>query len=110
MTEKNTKSGTWLNRNVAAMGLTSLLGDAGHEMVIAVLPFFLAAIGAGPAALGLIEGFSDGVSSLVKSFSGYLSDKMGKRKPIMDIGYFLTSIFTPFIATANSWLQVLGFD
>jgi len=98
----------WLNRNVAAMGLTSLLGDAGHEMVTAVLPFFLILIGAGPGALGLIEGFSDGASSFVKSFAGYLSDKMKKRKPLMNVGYFLTGIFTPLIAAASSWLQVLG--
>jgi len=104
----DSKKGKWLNRNVLAMGLTSLFGDAGHEMVTAVLPFFLAVIGAGPEALGLIEGFSDGASSFVKSFSGYLSDKIGKRKPIMNIGYFFTGIFTPLIAAATSWLQVLG--
>jgi len=103
------KSRGWLNRNVAAMGLTSLFGDAGHEMVTAVLPFFLAVIGAGPETLGLIEGFSDGASSFVKSFSGYLSDTLGKRKPIMSVGYALTGIFTPLIAAATSWLQVLGF-
>jgi MFS family permease len=104
----NQKTRKWLNRNVAAMGFTSLFSDASHEMVTAVLPFFLAVIGAGPEALGLIEGFSDGASSLVKSFSGYLSDKIGKRKPIMSIGYALTGIFTPVIAAATSWLQVLG--
>jgi MFS family permease len=107
-TELSKKKNGWLNRNVIAMGLTSLFGDAGHEMVTAVLPFFLAAIGAGPEALGFIEGFSDGASSFVKSFSGYLSDKIGKRKPIMNIGYFFTGVFTPLIAAANSWLQVLG--
>jgi len=106
--EPNKKKTGWLNRNVVAMGLTSLFGDAGHEMVTAVLPFFLAAIGAGPEALGFIEGFSDGASSFVKSFSGYLSDKIGKRKPIMNIGYFFTGVFTPLIAAASSWLQVLG--
>jgi hypothetical protein len=74
--DENRKGGRWLNRNVAAMGLTSMLSDAGHEMVTAVFPFFLAVIGAGPEALGLIEGFSDGASSLVKSFAGYLSDKV----------------------------------
>jgi MFS family permease len=104
----SSQKGKWLNTNVAAMGLTSLFSDAGHEMVTAVLPFFLATIGAGPEALGLIEGFSDGASSFVKSFSGYLSDKIGKRKPIMSIGYALTGIFTPLIAAATSWFQVLG--
>ena len=105
---ENQKKQKWLNRNVAAMGLTSLLGDAGHEMVTAVLPFFLAVLGAGPEVLGLIEGFSDGASSLVKSFAGYLSDRIGKRKPLMSIGYALTGILTPLIAAATSWLQVLG--
>ena len=105
---ENQKKQKWLNRNVAAMGLTSLLGDAGHEMVTAVLPFFLAVLGAGPEVLGLIDGFSDGASSLVKSFAGYLSDKIGKRKPLMSIGYALTGILTPLIAAATSWLQVLG--
>jgi MFS family permease len=90
------------------MGFTSLFSDAGHEMVTAVLPFFLITIGAGPEALGFIEGFSDGASSFVKSFSGYLSDKIGKRKPIISIGYALTGIFTPLIAAATSWYQVLG--
>jgi len=107
-TSGNRSKEKWLNRNVAAMGLTSLFGDAGHEMVTAVLPFFLAVIGAGPEALGIIEGFSDGASSLVKSFAGYLSDKVGKRKPIINFGYFLTGVFTPLIAAANTWFQVLG--
>jgi MFS family permease len=102
--QKGTK---WLNRNVAAMGFTSLFGDASHEMVTAVLPFFLAMLGAGPEILGLIEGFSDVSSSIVKSFSGYLSDKIGRRKPLLNIGYALTGIFTPLIALATSWSQVL---
>jgi len=97
----------WLNRNVVAMGFTSLFSDASHEMVTAVLPFFLAILGAGPAILGLIEGFSDVSSSLVKSFSGYLSDKIGRRKPLLNIGYALTGIFTPLIALTTSWPQVL---
>ena len=97
----------WLNRNVVAMGFTSLFSDASHEMVTAVLPFFLAILGAGPAILGLIEGFSDVSSSLVKSFSGYLSDKIGRRKPLLNIGYALTGIFTPLIALTTSWSQVL---
>jgi MFS family permease len=97
----------WLNRNVAAMGFTSLFSDMSHEMATAVLPFFLAVLGAGPEILGLIEGFSDVSSSAVKSFAGYLSDKIGRRKPLLNIGYALTGIFTPLIALATSWYQVL---
>ena len=65
-TKDTLKKEKWLNRNVAAIRLTSLLSDASHEMVTAILPFFLLAIGAGPAALGVIEGISDGASSFVK--------------------------------------------
>ena len=97
----------WLNRNVAAMGFTSLFSDMNHEMATAVLPLFLATLGAGPEILGLIEGFSDVSSSAVKSFAGYLSDKIGRRKPLLNIGYALTGIFTPLIALATSWYQVL---
>lgn len=98
----------WLNRNVAAMGFTSLFSDASHEMATAILPFFLVSLGAGPAILGLIEGFSDGAASFVKSFAGYLSDKMGLRKPLMSLGYALTGIFIPLIALTNSWYEVFA--
>ena len=104
----SSKNEKWLNKNVAAMGFTSLFSDASHEMATAILPFFLALLGAGPEILGLIEGFSDGASSFVKSFSGYLSDKIGKRKPLMSSGYALTGIFTPLIALATSWYQVFA--
>jgi len=98
----------WLTGNVFYMGLTSLLGDLSHEMVTAILPFFLTLeLGAGPEALGLIEGLSDGASSLVKSFSGYFSDKMGKRKPSMNLGYGLSAILIPMIALTTTWPQVL---
>ena len=60
----------WLNRNVIGMGITSFLSDACHEMATAVLPGFLAVIGAPPSALGFIEGISDAVSSFVKLGGG----------------------------------------
>jgi MFS family permease len=107
MTNDDSEKERWLNRNVAGIGLTSLLSDSSHEMVTAILPLFLIAIGAGPGALGIIEGVSDGASSLVKSFAGYLSDRIRRRKPLMIAGYVLTSVFIPLIAAATSWLQVL---
>ena len=98
----------WLTGNVFFMGLTSLLGDISHESATAILPSFLALeLHAGPEVLGLIEGASDGASSLVKSFSGYWSDRMGKRKPLMNIGYALTGILGPIIAVTTTWPQVL---
>lgn len=107
MNTESQKQG-WLNRNVVAIGLTSLFSDASHEMATAILPFFLLSLGAGPDILGFIEGFSDGASSFVKSFAGYLSDKTQKRKPIMNAGYTLTAIFIPLLAVATSWYQVFA--
>ena len=64
------------------MGLTSFLSDFGHEMATAILPAFLASIGAGPAVLGFIEGIADAVSSFVKVWAGHASDRWGHRKAI----------------------------
>lgn len=80
----------WLNRNVVGMGLTSFLSDAGHEMATAILPGFLAVLGLSPEVLGLIEGVADSTSSFVKLGSGWLSDRLGHRKPMTVGGYFLT--------------------
>jgi MFS family permease len=98
---------SWLSGNVFFLGLVSLLSDASHEMATAVLPFFLSLqLGYTAAVLGLIEGFSDGASSFVKPFSGYLSDRLGRRKPPMDFGYALTGLFIPAIGFTSNWLQV----
>jgi len=100
----------WLNRNVAAMGFTSLFSDASHEMATATLPSFLTELvgaAAAPQLLGLISGLSDASSSFVKTFSGWLSDKLGKRKPLAVLGYFLTGLFVGMIGFARNWFEVL---
>jgi len=100
----------WLNRNVAAMGVTSLFSDASHEMATSTLPSFLTEM-VGPAAapqlLGLISGLSDASSSFVKTFSGWFSDKLGKRKTLTVLGYTLTGIFVGLIGFARNWFEVL---
>lgn len=97
----------WLNRNVVGMGLTSFLSDAGHEMATAVLPGFLTTIGAAAAALGTIEGVADAVSSFVKLGAGWYSDRIGHRKGITVLGYFLTGIAMALFALAFAWPLVL---
>ncbi len=97
----------WLNRNVVGMGVTSLLSDVSHEMATAVLPGFLMALGVSAAALGLIEGVADGVSSFVKLAAGWLSDRAGRRKPIAVGGYFITGTSTALFALAAGWPLVL---
>lgn len=98
---------SWLNRNVIGMGMASLLSDAGHEMATAVLPGFLTAIGLSPAALGFIEGVADGISSFVKLGAGWISDRLGHRKPITVGGYFLTGVAKALFAFAHGWPLVL---
>jgi MFS family permease len=98
---------SWLNRNVAGMALTSFLGDACYEMVIAVLPGFLTTIGAAAGALGWIEGVADATASFVKLGAGWYSDRLGHRKGIVALGYFLTGTAMSVFAVALSWPLVL---
>ncbi len=85
------------------MGLTSLFADMSYEMGNAILPTFLVVVlNSSPLALGLIEGLSDGASSAVKSAAGYLSDKFGRRKPYINIGYLLTGLLIPAIGLARN--------
>src|SRR5215208_6838683 len=98
-----------LPRNVVAISLVSLLNDASSEIIYPMLPAFLAlALGASPKAIGVVEGVAESVSSLLKLFSGYLSDKTGRRKGLVVFGYGLASVVRPLLAFATSWLQVLA--
>jgi MFS family permease len=104
----NQKGTKWLNRNVAAMGFTSLFSDASHEMATAILAQFLVIeLHGSPEILGLIEGLADFSSSFVKTYSGWLSDKLGRRKPLGTLGYALTGVFISLFAFASNVLQVL---
>jgi MFS family permease len=96
----------WLTRNVLAIGMLSLFSDAGHELTTAVLPLFLATFGGGAAALGTIEGVSDAASSLLKLWMSYYSDRVGKRKPVLIVGYFVTAMMGTF-AFVTAWWQML---
>jgi len=98
-----------LPRNVVAISLVSLLNDASSEIIYPMLPAFLAlALGASPKAIGIVEGVAESVSSLLKLFSGYLSDRTGRRKGLVVFGYGLASVVRPLLALATSWYQVLA--
>src|SRR5271154_6629976 len=103
-TQNKTK---WLNRTVLGVGLTSLFSDWSHETATAVLPAFLAIIGAGPAWLGAIEGISDGLSSFTKLWAGHLTDRLQKRKPLVIFGYAVTALATGSFAFATQAYDVL---
>jgi MFS family permease len=97
-----------LPRNVLAISLVSLLNDASSEIIYPFLPLFLAlTLGASPFAIGVIEGGAESVSALLKLFSGYLSDRRGRRKGLVVFGYGLASVMRPLLAFASSWPHVL---
>jgi len=97
----------WLNRTVLGVGLTSLFSDWSHETATAVLPAFLAAIGAGPVWLGAIEGIADGLSSFAKLASGHFTDRLKRRKPLAVFGYAFTALATASFAFATHAYHVL---
>ena len=97
----------WLNRTVLGVGLTSLFSDWSHEIATAVLPAFLAAIGAGPAWLGAIEGVSDGLSSFAKLAAGHYTDRLKHRKPLVVIGYAVTAVATASFGLATHAIDIL---
>lgn len=96
-------------RNVVVAGLVSLLTDISSEMLVPVLPLFLTGVlGAPVAAVGLIEGMAETTASLMKAVSGRLSDRVGRRKPLMVIGYGLSNVLKPLLGFAAGWGQVLA--
>jgi MFS family permease len=98
-----------LPHNVVAISLVSLLNDASSEIIYPMLPAFLAlSLNASPKAIGVVEGVAESVSSLLKLFSGYLSDRTGRRKGLVVFGYGLASVVRPLLALTTSWLQVLA--
>jgi len=95
-------------RPVWFLGWTSLFTDASTEMIYPLLPVYLSRVlGASAVSLGIIEGVAEGVNSLLKVLSGYWSDRVSRRRPIVIGGYALSSIARPFIALTRTWPQVL---
>ncbi|HEV7668061.1 MAG TPA: MFS transporter [Thermoanaerobaculia bacterium] len=98
----------WLNRSTLGVALASLFSDISHELATAVLPAVLLALGAGPAALGLIEGSADGISTLAKLWGGAAADKAKRRKPLAAVGYLVTAAGIATIAFCTTWTQVMA--
>src|SRR5215216_3487910 len=98
-----------LPRNVWIMSATSLLNDISSEMLLNLIPFFLANIlGVRTAVIGLIEGIAETTASLLKIVFGILSDKLSKRKPFAVVGYALSAFTKPLLYFASTWGWVLG--
>lgn len=98
-----------LPRNVWAVGLTSFFMDISSEMVINILPLFLAnVLGVQMSIIGLIEGIAEATASILKLFSGWFSDKIGGRKWLAVVGYGLSAVIKPLFYFAGSWSLVAG--
>lgn len=94
--------------NVFALSFVAFLNDASSDIIYPLLPAFLAlSLGATPFAIGLIEGFAESAASILKLFSGYLSDKLNTRKLPVFLGYSLAAVTRPLLAFVTSWPQVL---
>ena len=99
----------WISRNILLLGLVSLLNDLSSQMVLPLIPLFLASLWSGATIIGIVEGAADTTAALLKVFSWYLSDKFKKRKIFVLIGYSFSTITKPLFALAKTWPAVLVF-
>jgi MFS family permease len=98
-----------LRKNVFFAGLVSFFMDVSSEMIYPLMPLFLAnVLGINKSMIGLIEGIAEATASLLKVFSGWLSDRLGQRKNLMIAGYAISTLSRPIIALSGVWQQVLA--
>jgi MFS family permease len=98
-----------LPRNVWIVTVASFLTDVSSEMLFNLLPIFLFnVLGARTSLIGVIEGVAESTASLLKMVSGWLSDRLQKRKALAVFGYALSTAAKPLLYVANNWLWVLG--
>jgi MFS family permease len=98
-----------LPRNVWVMTVTSFLNDVSSEMLLNLMPLFLFnVLGVRTSIVGMIEGLAEATASLLKAYSGWLSDRLGERKRLAVLGYALSTCAKPFLYFADRWLWVLG--
>ncbi len=102
------KRSSRIPRNVLVLGLVSFLTDASSDMIYPVLPLFLSEVlGSSMLFIGLIEGVAESTASTLKLLSGWLSDRLGKRKLLVGVGYGLASVAKPMLSLVTAGWQVL---
>ena len=92
---------------VIMLGVVSLFTDAATEMIYPLIPVYVAALGAGAVILGIIEGVAETTAALLKLFGGIISDKTGKRKIFVLVGYSVSSFFRPLTGVVNAAWQIV---
>ena len=96
-------------RTVWALGFVSMFMDISSEIIHSLLPLFLTmTLGVSVAMVGLIDGFAEATASISKVFSGYVADRMGRRKPLILLGYGLGALSKPFFALAATAPVIIG--
>ncbi|MFC1928232.1 MFS transporter [Chloroflexota bacterium] len=98
-----------LNPNVFFLGIVSLLTDVSSEMIFTLVPLFLCnVLGAATTIVGLVGGVSESADAIFRIFSGWFSDRIGKRKLLAVLGYVISTVAKPFMYLATSWGAVLS--
>jgi len=106
--EKPTNKFRWLGRNILSLGLVSMFTDLSTEMAYPIIPIFLKEVlKAQPLFIGLIEAIAESTASILKTFSGYISDHLKKRKLFIFIGYSFSALVKPLLAFATQSWHVL---
>ena len=113
MNEKETSNKTiklifGISAPIFIMGLVSFFTDVSSEMIQSILPFFILEVGGTGIILGLIIGLTTAISNILKGISGWMSDRINKRKPFVVAGYTISNLSKPFMAFSPSWQYVLG--
>src|SRR5678809_362003 len=91
------------------LALVSFLADVSSEMLYPVLPLFLTqTLGASVGVVGIIEGIAQAIQNVVQGLSGWLSDRLRRRKQVALIGYMMAAVAKPLIGLSTSWFGVLG--
>ncbi len=101
------KPGKQIPRVVIMLGLVSLFTDLASEMIYPLVPVYIAALGSGAILLGVIEGIAETTASMLKLVSGIVSDKIGRRKLLVVIGYAISSLVRPFTGLVTSAWQII---
>jgi len=95
--------------NVLLLSIVSFLNDASSEIIMPILPLFILSLGGDEVVIGLVSGFMNFISSTIKALFGFLSDKLGRRKPMVFSGYLLSASFKLLLSLSVVWQHILAF-
>ena len=109
MAAMRTRYPAGISRNTVLLAFASLFADISSEMLYPILPIFLTQIlHASGSVVGVVEGIAEATQNVVQGFSGWLSDKLQRRKALALIGYFVSAVAKPLMGIATAWSGVLG--